>query len=78
MIVNDFRDIISEHMDNQPIQATCGDCGAILNVNTDIDEDYDITIEVEPCQYCLDESHQEGYESGVEDGKYKAKESDSQ
>ena len=54
----DIQDImhntIVDHMENQPYNCVCAECGEDLSITTKIDDDYDLTITVEPCQ-CVKE-----------------------
>ena len=44
----------------------CADCNAQLDA---IFNGYSAILEVTPCQNCLDKANNEGYESGLEEGK---------
>jgi len=47
--IRDIEDIISDHMDSQPYSITCSRCGKDLEHTTDIDNDQDMKLQVEPC-----------------------------
>lgn len=51
----DFVSLIEDHMDSQPYSCKCMNCGSNLDFSANIDSDYDLTIEVEPCKCILEE-----------------------
>jgi hypothetical protein len=53
-------DFIKDHMEDQPYSAECSECKNDLKVSiVKMHSDFDIDIEVEPCQNCLDEARNE-------------------
>ena len=57
-----FKKAVEEHMDAQPYSATCCECDNNVIVHATIDNDYDLTITVEPCEYCLQKAREENTE----------------
>ena len=58
--IEDLENIIAKHMQDQPYDIICSDCGMILETSTSIDSDFDLNITVEPCETCLEEARTEG------------------
>ena len=50
--IKDIEDIIKNHMNEQPYEIKCSECGRDLNFDRKLDLDQDLTIEVYPCD-CL-------------------------
>ena len=50
----DFWDVVKEHMMKQPLLLSCSQCGKDLIFNAKIDNDLDISIEVDPCDCVKD------------------------
>jgi len=46
----EIETMIREHMGAQPYEAVCADCDEPLEVDTRIDNDYDLTIIVSVCK----------------------------
>ena len=44
-----LRSMIASHMEDQPWDVVCSDCGKGLEYSTRIDGDYDLYLTVEPC-----------------------------
>ena len=52
---------IKDHVNVQPYQIQCNDCGNDLNVHVDkIDGDLDIYIYVDPCATCMAGAREDG------------------
>ena len=51
-----FEDMVKDHMDDQPYNITCGECGGDLDFTKSIDNDYDLTICVSPCTCTKEEA----------------------
>lgn len=47
--LDDIKEIVSSHMDNQPYNITCSECGASLEYTKSIDGCFDLDIEIRPC-----------------------------
>lgn len=47
---------IKDHMDTQPYAIRCMECGKSLDYEQTVDSDYDLSIEVVPCDRCLKEA----------------------
>ena len=54
---------IEEHMNAQPYECLCTECGKPLEVSASIDNDMDIALQVQPCATCLKAAEEEGVES---------------
>ena len=52
--IRDIKDIITRHMNSQPYEIRCSQCGYDSVYTTEIDSDYDLKIQVEPCKFCTD------------------------
>ncbi|KKM63964.1 hypothetical protein LCGC14_1506140 [marine sediment metagenome] len=51
---------LEEHMKKQPYDIKCHMCGDDLEVNkSTFDGDYDLSVEVYPCQTCIEEAKAE-------------------
>ena len=44
----DIEKEIEGHMENQPYQITCSVCGADLDIKCTVDDDFDLTVVVDP------------------------------
>ncbi len=53
-----FEQIVQDHMDMQPYSIQCDDCGETLDHVTEIDNDYDLTIKVDPCAHCIERAEE--------------------
>jgi hypothetical protein len=62
--IEEFKETIEDHMKEQPYKIKCMDCGSSLDVDVEVDGDFDLRIEVKPCNYCMDHSYERGYEDG--------------
>ena len=49
---SDFAPIIQNHMDQQPYRVRCNECGEELWFEAKVDNDFDLTVEVEVCKHC--------------------------
>ena len=47
-----IKDEIKAHMNAQPYSISCARCGSKLSVHVSIDKDFDLDVEVEPCENC--------------------------
>uniref|UniRef100_A0A6M3LVN3 Uncharacterized protein n=1 Tax=viral metagenome TaxID=1070528 RepID=A0A6M3LVN3_9ZZZZ len=54
--ISDIETIISDHMGQQPYQITCSSCGEDLKFSLDFDSDYDLKLQVDPCE-CIKEEN---------------------
>ena len=64
-IVSEIEDLVNDHMDRQPYEISCSECGGKLTVaGKDIDSDKDMMLEVAPCEKCLANAHDEGKREG--------------
>lgn len=50
--LDNIRTELEEHMENQPYRVNCSVCGNVLTIQKDIDDDWDLNIDVEPCEKC--------------------------
>lgn len=59
--IKNIETIIIDHMDEQPYRITCWDCGADLkpDCDVDMDNDFDLSIRVNPCESCMEEATKE-------------------
>lgn len=47
---NLLKEALKKHMEAQPYKIKCNECGADLEVvNSSVDSDFDLEIEVQPC-----------------------------
>lgn len=52
---------VQDHMESQPYGCFCSECRGDLEVTySKVDSDYDLTIEVAPCEDCLEKAREEG------------------
>jgi ribosomal protein L31 len=49
-----IESMVSDHMDDQPYQVTCSECGNSLDFSATVDRDLDLKLEVEVCTNCTD------------------------
>ena len=73
-IITAVDEAVKEHMEEQPFDIHCDDCGKTLECGTvKVDEEMDLLISVSPCEYCMSNAktnaHKEGYEEGIEEAK---------
>jgi hypothetical protein len=47
-------DVIDDYIQSQPYKVSCMSCGSILEFESEVDNDGDLTIRVEPCN-CIKE-----------------------
>ena len=50
------------------VYLVCSVCGRSLNISTSL-EDMTVKVTVDPCSYCMDEEHQDGYDIGYDAGE---------
>jgi len=65
----DVDEAISAHMDAQPYGVKCSQCGNDLKCKANTDRDYDLHIEVEPCETCMERADDEGYDRGLKEAR---------
>lgn len=53
-ILKEIEYAIDQHMDCNPHEVRCSECGRDLHFTSDVDSDYDVSIVVEPCD-CAEE-----------------------
>ena len=46
----DFKEIIMAHMQDQPFETSCADCGKTVALDITVDRDFDMTITVPVCK----------------------------
>lgn len=51
-----IKQMIQDHMGDQPYKANCKECGQALDIEPEVDSDYDLTVYVTPCETCLAEA----------------------
>lgn len=58
----DIEDIFKKHMENCIYATSCSECGDDINVDIDsVDSsDFDLTLQISPCDKCMDEAREEG------------------
>ena len=49
-------ELIKGHLNDQPYKIVCDECGKVLDSDTSVDDDLDITVSVEPCPKCLEDA----------------------
>ena len=55
--IDDVKKIIKNHLEEQPYKITCSSCGIGLSVaGVNVDEELDLSIEVEPCSKCIEDA----------------------
>lgn len=48
-MLDEIVEIIKDHMDKQPYEIKCYNCGKELNFTKKLDNDLDLFIEIDPC-----------------------------
>lgn len=46
----DFETLIQQHMEAQPYEATCAECGREITVESQVDKDFDLRLTVPVCE----------------------------
>lgn len=47
-------------------EITCAECGSSLVINNEaLDSKMNITLEIKPCQKCLNNAEDKGYDNGI-------------
>lgn len=49
-----IQNLLREHMTDQPYDISCSVCGEILSSTGTIDCDFDLILQVAPCETCLE------------------------
>jgi len=52
---DDFEKLVKEHMDAQPYSCKCADCGKDVELDIEVDNDFDMKITVPVCDCAKDE-----------------------
>lgn len=72
IIIDEFRyskDRMEEFVKTQPYEVLCKKCGDSLTITKrDVDYEDDISVIIEPCEACMEESRLEGLAEGYENG----------
>ena len=50
------------------VTLVCSKCGRSLSIDTSL-EDTAVLVTVDPCSYCMDEEHDDGYNYGYDAGE---------
>lgn len=61
--VDYFKEMVRDHMEDQPYKITCGECGDQLDCDSELDKDFDLTITVHQCKTCTSNAYDEGYKN---------------
>lgn len=48
-MINEIEKIIRDHLERQPYEVNCSECGKEVKYTKKIDNDLDIIVTVEPC-----------------------------
>ena len=60
-LISEIEVIIKDHMDIQPYGCKCSECGSELEiVEKLVDNDYDMRLEIYPCEKCMEKAKVEG------------------
>lgn len=55
-MISGIEEIIKRHMENQPFDIRCSECGEELNVyQKKIDSGLDLILDIDPCECCKKE-----------------------
>jgi hypothetical protein len=51
-----FSNLLSKHMQEQPVETICARCGNALDITgVNVDDEFDLSIKVWPCKNCTKE-----------------------